>query len=363
MKSIEEAKRLVIKAGLRLVESGLIARTWGNVSHRIDGDQFVITPSGREYHSLTPGDIVTVRIADGSYEGKIKPSSEKGIHADVYKQFPDAQFVIHTHQVNASVVSACGLDAIRVDPGVPGLAGEVLCADYALSSTNKLRRHVAAAFSRSKGKAVIMKYHGVLCYGKDDEEAFAVALDLEKACEDYIAARYLKLSGKDRIDDPAEMSRYAIAAGEERRYSMTEDEEARIRRAVLERYPNRKELLWNRSPEIIAYSRAGRPMKPLLDDFAQMVGTSAAVVENNPEAIAAALKRSSAVIVRDQGALCVGSTREDALAASIIIEKNAKAYVGAKLFGSVKPIAYWESLLMRIVYLKKYSKQAFKNSY
>ena len=32
---LEEAKKLVVAAGKKLVESGLIARTWGNVSARI----------------------------------------------------------------------------------------------------------------------------------------------------------------------------------------------------------------------------------------------------------------------------------------------------------------------------------------
>ena len=40
------AKKLVIEAGERLVETGLIARTWGNVSCRVDEDLFAITASG-----------------------------------------------------------------------------------------------------------------------------------------------------------------------------------------------------------------------------------------------------------------------------------------------------------------------------
>jgi len=52
--TIQEAKETVIIAGKRLVESGLIARTWGNVSCRISDSHFVITPSGRDYVSLTP---------------------------------------------------------------------------------------------------------------------------------------------------------------------------------------------------------------------------------------------------------------------------------------------------------------------
>ena len=55
---ILEAKKIVVEAGKQLVSSGLIARTWGNVSCRISDTQFVITPSGRDYISLTPDDIV-----------------------------------------------------------------------------------------------------------------------------------------------------------------------------------------------------------------------------------------------------------------------------------------------------------------
>ena len=74
---INKAKEIVVMAGKKLVESGLIARTWGNVSCRVSDTQFVITPSGRAYETLTPEEIVLVNISDLSYEGDIKPSSEK----------------------------------------------------------------------------------------------------------------------------------------------------------------------------------------------------------------------------------------------------------------------------------------------
>ena len=46
---ILEAKRIVVEAGKQLVATGLIARTWGNVSSKVSDTQFVITPSGRAY--------------------------------------------------------------------------------------------------------------------------------------------------------------------------------------------------------------------------------------------------------------------------------------------------------------------------
>ena len=72
---LQEARELVIRAGLELSESGLIARTWGNISARISDTQFVITPSGRAYEDLTPDQIVITNIEDCSYEGSVKPSS------------------------------------------------------------------------------------------------------------------------------------------------------------------------------------------------------------------------------------------------------------------------------------------------
>ena len=89
---ILEAKLEVVKAGLKLVESGLIARTWGNVSCRVDDEYFVITPSGRSYESLTPEDIVLVKIEDCSYESEIKPSSEIDIGTHLISSCVDAFF-------------------------------------------------------------------------------------------------------------------------------------------------------------------------------------------------------------------------------------------------------------------------------
>lgn len=393
---IEEAKRRVIAAGIRLVETGLIARTWGNVSHRISNEQFVITPSGRDYRSLTPDDIVTVQIADGTYSGSIKPSSERGVHAAVYRQFPDVNFVIHTHQTEASVISASEFDSIEITEGP--LAGKVLCGAYALPSTKKLARNVAASLENTTNRAIIMKNHGAVCYGADDEEAFNVALALESACQRFVADVYRQLSG-DSHAEPAAISqlvlegnyrRDAIARADGPYYnsrrtkegfvlfstssreeeivvkfgerSVSAPEEALLHEAIYKKHKHVQYVTWNRSPEVAAFSRTSLKLKPLLDDFAQLIGTSARVAEIDPRSVAAALGRSSAVFVRGQGALCCGGTQDDAAAISMVLDKNCKAYVGASLLGSAKPLHYWESLLMRFVYLKQYSKQASKPS-
>ena len=45
---------LVVDTGRILLEEGLAARTWGNVSCRLDEDRYLITPSGMDYKKLTP---------------------------------------------------------------------------------------------------------------------------------------------------------------------------------------------------------------------------------------------------------------------------------------------------------------------
>ena len=148
---VEEAKKLVVEAGKKLLETGLIARTWGNVSARISDTQFVITPSGRAYDTLTPEEVVVVNIDDCSHEGDIKPSSEKGIHADAYKHHPLVNFVIHTHQKAATIVSITGMEIRNVyNEFKPVLGDYVPVADYAMSTTNPLRKNVEKCIRHAK---------------------------------------------------------------------------------------------------------------------------------------------------------------------------------------------------------------------
>lgn len=168
--SEQEARELVIKAGLELVEKELIARTWGNISARISDSQFIITPSGRAYEDLKPEDLVKVNISDLSYEGDVKPSSEKGIHAACYSLRPEVNFVIHTHQIFASAISVC-----QKSYDFAPLAG------YGLPGTKKLWSKVSEAVkSNPQSKAFLMQAHGALCVGKDYDEAFEVSLKLEE---------------------------------------------------------------------------------------------------------------------------------------------------------------------------------------
>jgi L-fuculose-phosphate aldolase len=361
------AKQQVVDAGIRLVENGLIARTWGNVSCRISDTHFVITPSGRNYLSLTPAEIVKVAIADLHHEGTITPSGEKGIHAEVYARCPDANFVIHTHQENASVLSALGFDKIPVAGKFPLLGEEVLCTPYALPGTKKIRHGVAEALKVTNGNALILKNHGTVCFGKGEEEAFQVAMELESACGEFISTKYPEpATSKTTLRSRRTRNGFLVE------FPGGECIEADIN-APVESFPPDLVPHWAvyraskkiqvihhvATPNVLAYSSANieSPLLPLVDDFAQIIGYQVATVGNRPKDIAAALKHASAVFIKSTGALCCGANELDVQAVGMILEKCAKASLCGQAFGQVNSIGWLHSKLMRRMYLKKYSKQ------
>ena len=193
--SESEARDLVIKAGHELIEKKLIARTWGNISARISDNEFIITPSGRAYETLSPEELVKVRIDSLEYDGEIKPSSEKGIHASAYALRPDCDFVIHTHQFYASAICAEEKDTDFAP-----------CAEYGISGSSKLRKNVEKVMSDNPdSKMFLMSKHGAVCLGDTYKEAFAVADDLESKCKELFEKEKHEPVKGMWLDDYAQM--------------------------------------------------------------------------------------------------------------------------------------------------------------
>jgi L-fuculose-phosphate aldolase len=190
MKTIEEIKVQVCDAGKQLLREGYVSGTWGNISCRIDDSFMAITPSGREYETMTPDEIVVVNYQDESYTGEIRPSSEMKLHTAIYRTRKNIQAVIHTHQMNASTVAA----ARRVVPPILDDMAQIIgptvrCADYALPNTKSIVRKTVKALDGRY--AALMANHGAVCIGRDLREAFVVCQVLEKACKAFIEAEFL----------------------------------------------------------------------------------------------------------------------------------------------------------------------------
>ncbi len=370
--SINEAKEQVIIAGKRLVESGLIARTWGNISARVSDTQFVITPSGLAYETLIPEQIVLVNIADCTYEGDIKPSSEKGIHADAYRLRPKINFIIHTHQEKASAISLEGRDLKVRQEEDQKILGEVIpCAAYAMSTTSMLREKVeAAVHDYSESKAILMKHHGTLCLGTDLENSFDIAQTLEKIAE----RRYQKACGKMKIETQ-DIPDYGKS--ERKGNSFLLEQEGQLDSYELNNLPpwapkaaklhadiykssKVNNILHVKDQEIVQVSITGRVLRPLIDDLAQIAGVNIKNVANgleNRKAVVRELKYKNAVLLEGEGALCTGITEDDARAVAMVLKKGCAADLYRAALDRRNQVGIIDAYLQRLVYVMKYSKQ------
>ena len=101
---LEELKKRVCDANLALVEKGLVIETWGNVSGvNREKNIVAIKPSGVNYNSLRPEDIVLIDLNDGKkVEGALRPSSDTQTHLVLYRAFSEIGGVAHTHSTYAT---------------------------------------------------------------------------------------------------------------------------------------------------------------------------------------------------------------------------------------------------------------------
>lgn len=108
---LEELKKQVFEENLRLVESGLVVLTWGNVSgYDTDSKLMAIKPSGVSYSKMKWEDIVIVDMEGNVVEGDLNPSSDTPTHIELYKAWGDkgVNGVVHTHSVEATAWAQAG---------------------------------------------------------------------------------------------------------------------------------------------------------------------------------------------------------------------------------------------------------------
>ena len=108
---LDTLKENVLEANLELVRQGLVLFTFGNASG-IDRERglVVIKPSGVDYKSLTPSQMVVTDMAGKVVEGNLRPSSDLGTHILLYKEFPSIGGVVHTHSEYATAWAQAGLE-------------------------------------------------------------------------------------------------------------------------------------------------------------------------------------------------------------------------------------------------------------
>lgn len=194
---LEELKKNVCDANLELVRQGVVIYTWGNVSGISDDRKYmIIKPSGVDYATMQPEDMVVVDVESGvCVEGKWNPSSDTKTHLALYRAYGDIKGIVHTHSVNAVAFAQAG-------KSIPALG--TTQADYFygdIPCTRELtKQEVMDAYEENTGKVIIetiekykynpmaipgivVKNHGPFSWGISPANAVYNAVVLEKVAE------------------------------------------------------------------------------------------------------------------------------------------------------------------------------------
>lgn len=185
-----DIRETLVEAGKRLLGEGLTVETWGNISVKDDQGLVYITPSGMDYETCVPDDIVVMTMDKKIVSGKRRPSIETDLHLGVYRARPEIGAVLHTHPIYSNVFAAMG-ESIPLgicDESAQALGGTIKTADYALPGTLELAENCVKALG-NRANACLLQSHGAVCVAKDLKGAFKVAKVLEMTAEIYYRIR------------------------------------------------------------------------------------------------------------------------------------------------------------------------------
>ena len=177
-----DERRRVVALCRDLSRRGYFAATGGNLALRLEGGQFLVTPSATDYFEMTEADVCVIRLADlARIEGDKAPSVETGLHAEILRRRPDVMCSIHTHQPIASAWSLVGAPLAIEDLLAQQLIGRrAPVVGYAPSGTAWLAWRLGRTL-RPDINGYLLRNHGAICCGASVEAALGAIEALERA--------------------------------------------------------------------------------------------------------------------------------------------------------------------------------------
>jgi L-ribulose-5-phosphate 4-epimerase len=205
MTASEEALRVeLVRFARQMIASGLVRGTSGNISAREPAANWcLITPSGVEYETLEPEQLVVVRLDGERPPDQLNPSVDTPVHLGVYRGRPDVAACIHTHSPYAAAFSTVGREIPALITESAGfVGGSVRVIDYVPPARPDTGEQVAAGLGSDR--AVLLPNHGVFAVGESLKKCFGAAMAVEESA--HVAFIALQL-GTPRLVPTAEVRR------------------------------------------------------------------------------------------------------------------------------------------------------------
>ena len=173
----------------------------GNVSGR-DVDSFWIKASGTSLDTLKKEDLVACRMNGVPFDGLgLKPSMEVSFHAWILNNYPEVNYVAHTHPTYTNQILCSEFIWLFADkrlfPDQVVRNGRKSCVVPYATPGNELMDEVKKQikyFIDEEGffpKLILLENHGIIAIGETHAECIASSLMCEKSAKIFVGAKSL----------------------------------------------------------------------------------------------------------------------------------------------------------------------------
>jgi ribose 5-phosphate isomerase B len=199
---LSQTRKKIAETGRMVFERHLTDAAGGNISVRL-GDDVCITPrysGSRRHWQLQPNQVLVSDMAGNKLDGDGDVSRESKVHYRIYRDFPDAQAVLHSHPRNVMVFVASGqpiepvLEATLKFDTIP-------VTGFAPAHSEKLADEIVALLRgkdeaiKKYATAVMAPWHGLFVVGKDLDACFDLTERIDTNAYCILMSRLLPEAG------------------------------------------------------------------------------------------------------------------------------------------------------------------------
>jgi len=173
-------RREMVEIGRLLEKKGLIVAAEGNMSVRLGGHCFLVTPAGKCKGELKTQDSLEVDSKGRCPSGR--PTSEWPLHQEIYRLRPEIQAICHAHPPWATAFATAGRDLDgNLLTETAQLLPRVPLAARSLPGTPEVARSIHPHIE--KHDAILLANHGVVTVGQSLREAFLLLQTVERLAQ------------------------------------------------------------------------------------------------------------------------------------------------------------------------------------
>src|SRR5579883_1080007 len=201
-KTENETRRDVVGVGKLIYQKGWGAANDGNISVRLDSTRVLCTCTGISKGMMTADDLIVCDLDGNKLEGSRERTSEIAMHLTIYRMRPDIFSVVHAHPPVSTGFAVAGkpLTLALLPEVIIGL-GCVPLAEYGTPGTPALTEGMLPYIPQYD--AILMRNHGLVCYGEDVYKAFFKMETVEHFARITLVAELLggpKVLPKQEVD-------------------------------------------------------------------------------------------------------------------------------------------------------------------